>query len=331
MPDHVSGVFPLDRHGTSQQQLWQRGPHAKEYIHENVVTDMNNKVLELIDAHAGEPFFIYYPTPAVHGPLLPPREFAGKSGLNAYADMVLYVDEMVRQITEKLKEKNIWENTIFMFMSDNGCSGVADYPLLLSQGHNPSYVFRGMKADIYEGGHRVPTIFSWPAKYAERQNCDQMVCLSDLFATFADLMGYKLPDHAAEDSFSLISLLDGSDTPVRDTIVHSCGDGSFSIRNREWKLELCRGAGGFGNAHIPDPSTSEEVPYQLYDLNADIGERCNRAAEYPDLVATLKQELIQIIEVGRSTPGPKQENAPVTSWPQYEKLKTSDVVERPIE
>lgn len=322
IPDHVSGVFPLDRSGATQQQLWQRGPHAKEYIHENVVTDMNDKVLDLIDEHAGEPFFIYYPTPAVHGPLLPPKEFAGKSGLNIYADMVLYLDDMVRQITEKLKEKGIWENTVFMFMSDNGCSGVADYPLLLSKGHNPSYIFRGKKSDIYEGGHRIPAIFSWPAKYAGRKNCDQMVCLSDMFATFAEMFEYKLPENAAVDSFSLKPILDGIDKPVRDVIVHSSGDGSFSIRDKDWKLILCRGSGGgMSDANIPDPSTSDAVPYQLYDLNEDISERINRAAEHPEVVIKLKRKLIEIIEAGRSTPGPRQQNTPVQSWPQYEKLK----------
>lgn len=322
-PDHVSGIWPIDRSGPIHKQAWQRGPHAKEFKHEEVVPLLQEKVLKLIDEHADEPFFIYYPTHAVHGPIFPPGDFLGKSGVNVYLDMVLYVDEMVRQITEKLKEKGIWENTIFVFASDNGCAGVADYPLLTSRGHNPSYVFRGMKSDVYEGGHRVPTIISWPKKWAERQNCDQMICLSDLFATFSDILGTKLPDNVAEDSFSMMSLLDGIDSPIRKTIVHHPRDGSFSIRNSKWKLVLGRGDGGMNNTNLIDPSTTDEVPYLLYDLNTDIGERYNRAASHPDVIKDLKRQMIELIENGRSTPGPKLENTPVKSWPQYEALKAN--------
>ena len=164
-PTRVSGEYRLDRYGPSQQQKWERGPIAPGFDHRRVLDDMQEKVLELIDGFAAEgaPFFLYYPTPAVHGPLLPNEKFAGRSGLNAYADVVLQVDDMVRQITEKLKVTGLAEDTIFIFTSDNGCSGVADYPFLLSRGHNPSYHFRGRKCSLYEGGHRVPTIVSWPA------------------------------------------------------------------------------------------------------------------------------------------------------------------------
>ncbi len=320
-PDHVSGVFPLDRNGPTQQTEWQRGPHAQSFVHEDIVPDMNRKVLDLIDQNKDKPFFIYYPTHAVHGPLLPPHGFDGKSGLNRYADMVLYVDHMVGEITQSLKDKAIWDNTIFIFLSDNGCAGVADYPLLKSRGHNPSYIFRGKKSDIYEGGHRIPAIFSWPGQYSGRSNCDQTVCLSDLFRTFADLFDQELADDTAEDSFSLKPLLDGRDQPVRESIVHSSGNGSFSIRNKNWKLEFCPDGGGMESRHGSGNVSQDAIAYQLYNLEEDIGELKNLFGQHPKVEEQLKAELIRIIEQGRSTPGKPQANTPVDSWPQYDALK----------
>ena len=321
-PDHVSGVTPLDRNGASQQQLWQRGPVAKGFDHAQVLPDMQKKVVDLIDQHHQEPFFIYYPTPAVHGPLLPTPDFAGKSGINAYADVVLMVDDMVGQITRKLKDLDIWENTIFVFVSDNGCSGVADYPLLLSKGHNPSYIFRGKKADIYEGGHRVPAIVSWPGQFDQAHNCDQIVCLSDFFRTFADLLDSRLPDNAAEDSMSLLPLLNGSDETIRQNIIHSSGSGAFSIRGPRWKLELCRGNGSaFGATEVVEETTTDEMPYQLYDMVEDAREKKNLANDRPDIVAAMKKELLLAIENGRTSPGIPQQNSAVDKWPQVDQLK----------
>ena len=316
VPDHISGIPNLDRKTPSQNTLWQRGPASADYDHRRVIPDMQKKVLDLIEQHSEEPFFIYYPTHAVHGPLLPPPDFDGRSGLNAYADMVLYTDYMVGEITRKLKEKNIWDNTIFMFLSDNGCSGVADFSFLLGNGHNPSYHFRGKKADIWEGGHRVPAIFSWPGRFDKPIVYGETVSHADWMRTFADLLCDKLPDNAGEDSFSLMSVLDGEDRSVRKSIVFSSGDGSFSIRRGKWKLELCSGsgAGGLGNPEKDDGS------YQLYDLTSDIGERNNCIAFHSDTAEKMKAELIEIIRSGRSTPGPEMENYPVERWPQLEKI-----------
>lgn len=322
IPNHITGIFPLDRTGATQQQLWQRGPACEGYDFEQVIPDMQKKVLDLIETHAKEPFFIYYPTHAVHGPLLPPKEYQGKSGLNVYADMVEYLDDMVGQITSKLKEKGIWENTMFIFASDNGCSGVADYPYLTSHGHNPSYIFRGKKSDIYEGGHRIPAIISWPGYFKEKQECSSMVCLSDFFATFAEMLGVCVSDNAGEDSVSLFPLLEGKCQEVRNHIVHSSGDGSFSIRNKEWKLELCRNAGSGLRVTEPAPGTSEEIPYQLYDMQDDVRERHNAAADYPDICLQMMEELMKIIEDGRTTPGRRQDNAGMEHWEQLEKVRS---------
>ena len=319
VPDHVTGVFPLDRTGATQQELWQRGPAAPGYDFEKVIGDMNDKVLELIDEHSDEPFFLYYPTHAVHGPLLPPEGFKGRSGLNVYGDMVLYLDYLVGTVQDKLQEQGILQDTIFIFASDNGCSGIADYPFLTERGHNPSYIFRGKKTDIYEGGHRIPAIISWPGHIKEGSECGQMTCLCDLFATFAELLGEEPAKNAGEDSVSLLPALHGNQ-PVRGSVVHSSGDGSFSIRTQDWKLELCRHAGSGMAKAVVEPSTTDEVPYQLYNLKDDVREQHNVAASHPDICLEMAKELMEIIKNGRSTPGAPQENAGMDSWKQLEDI-----------
>lgn len=145
-----------------------------------MVPEMDEKVLSLVDEYADgeQPFFIYYPTLAVHGPLMPAPQFRGKSGLNAYADFVLQVDDFVGRLTAKLEEKGIADDTILIFTSDNGCSPVANFPQLIAGGHNPSYLYRGWKADIWEGGHRIPFLIRWPGHIPAGTACGQMACLT---------------------------------------------------------------------------------------------------------------------------------------------------------
>ena len=320
VPDTLMGVWPLDRDGATMQQCVQRGPGVSGFDSREVLPEMQKKVLSLIDEHADEPFFLYYPTPAVHGPLLPTPEFEGKSGLNLYADVVLQVDAMVGEITEKLKEKGIWENTIFIFTSDNGCSGVADYPFLLSHGHDPSGGYRGKKGDIWEGGHREPCVLSWPAKFAEGKRTDSIMCLSDFFRTFADLLSVPVPDNAGEDSFSLLPLLNETASSVRKSVIHHSAMGFFSIRDKEWKLELCSHSGILPPKGKPEPSCSAEVPYQLYDMRVDPAETTNVAAQHPDIVARMKAELLRQIDAGRTTPGAPQKNTE-GEWPRLDELR----------
>ncbi|MBE6017016.1 MAG: arylsulfatase, partial [Lachnospiraceae bacterium] len=285
-----------------------------------VLPRTQEKVLSLIDEHADEPFFIYYPTPAVHGPLMPSAEYEGKSGLNLYADVVLQVDGMVGEITAKLKEKGIWENTIFIFTSDNGCSGVADYPFLKSHGHDPSGGYRGKKGDIWEGGHREPCIMSWPARFNENKSTKSIMCLSDFFRTFADLLGVSVPENAGEDSFSLLPMLDDQSCSVRENVIHHSGAGYFSIRNKQWKLELCAHNGLPGFRQVKEPTCSETVPYQLYDMSVDKTETTNVAEFHPEIVAEMKAELLRQIDAGRTTPGTPQKNTE-GEWPRLDELR----------
>lgn len=318
-PDYISGVVKFDRRTGNLNEQWQCGPTAKSFKHENVLDDMNEKVLDLIDDYSKQdaPFFIYYPTPAVHSPLLPSKEFAGKSGLNRYADIVLQLDDMVGKISQKLEEKNISDDTIFVFTSDNGCAGVANIPELLAKGHNPSAMYRGYKFSIYEGGHRAPTIVSYPREIRAGSYCDSNICHTDFLATFADLLNISLDEKSAEDSFSNLPLWKENGLCARKATVVTSAAGFFAIIKDQWKLACCEDGGGSREA-IQAGFTDQEIlqKFELYDLNKTIDECENLYEQYPEVVAQLKMDLSQIVTAGRQTDGVPQENHLPPKWTQ---------------
>jgi arylsulfatase A-like enzyme len=219
-------------------------------------------------------------------------------------------DATVGQVLDALDRQGLAENTLVILTSDNGCSPQADFPALAAKGHNPSYVFRGAKADIYDGGHRIPFIVRWPGKVRPRSTCDQTICLTDFLATVADILGVKLPENAGEDSVSILpALLGKAERPLREAIVHHSINGSFSIRQGNWKLELCPGSGGWSFPRPGVDDTSKLPLVQLYDLSNDIGEKNNVQDQHPDVVQRLTRLLEKYVAEGRSTPGSPQANA----------------------
>jgi arylsulfatase A-like enzyme len=193
---------------------------------------------------------------------------------------------------------------------------VADFPTLLAKGHNPSYVLRGHKADIWDGGHRVPFIVRWPGKVGAGSTNDQLVSLVDFMATCAEILGTKLPDNAGEDSISFLAgLLDRTDKPLREALVHHSIEGKFSIRQGNWKLDFCPGSGGWSVPRDPQALKQGLPQLQLYDMSKDIGEQRNVQAEHPEVVARLTALLERYVADGRSTPGtPQQNDAMVDIW-----------------
>jgi arylsulfatase A len=324
MPPYVyirdDRVTALPDHDTEDTGLrfWRKGPTAPDFRHEEVLPRLTERALELIAAWSGTPFFLYFPLPAPHTPILPTGRFVGSSGTTPYGDFVLMCDEAVRRILAKLDELGIAGDTIVVYASDNGCSPMADFQALARFGHNPSHVFRGHKADIYEGGHRIPLLVRWPARIRAGSRCAETVCLSDLFATMAEIVGHATADDEAEDSVSNLALWEGRAAgPLREATVHHSINGSFSIRKGRWKLELCPGSGGWS---FPRPG--EEPPgspaFQLYDLEADVGERRNLVAEQPRIADELRELLERYVTSGRSTPGSQQPPVGPTSWPGLE-------------
>jgi arylsulfatase A-like enzyme len=284
-------AFPLMFGRTDS--MTRRGPGGASFEAEDVLPTLTRKAVEYLEQHAadsqaGKPFFLYVPLNAPHTPIAPTKEWRGKSGLNSYADFVMQTDASLGAVLEALDRLALAQDTLVVFTSDNGCSPEAKFDELLAKGHNPSADFRGTKADIFDGGHRVPFLVRWPGRVQPGTTSDQLICLNDLFATCAEMLGQTLPDTAAEDSVSILPALEGRATkPLREALVHHSINGSFAIRQGNWKLVLCPDSGGWSAPRPGSPDAKALPPVQLYDLSQDIGETDNVQALHPEIVTRL--------------------------------------------
>jgi len=247
-----------------------------------------DKAVACIDerAKAGSPFFLYVPLCEPHTPVVPAALYRGRSGQQDYGDWLLQGDATVGRILEALDTNGIAGNTLVIVTSDNGPAGRTYAPL------------RGSKASIWEGGHRVPFVARWPGRIEPGRTCDDTICLTDLLATCADIVGAALPDDAGEDSVSILPLLLGTATgPVRETTVHQSLRGDLAIRQGPWKLVFPADGGD----------------RELYNLHDDLGETTDLAATRPDDAERLAGLMRRLVDGGRSTPGaPQRNDAPVS-------------------
>lgn len=254
----------------------------------NVMPDLTQKAVEFIHRQKPEkPFFLYFPWAAPHTPVVPNEEFLGKSRAGNYGDFVMECDATVQQIVNVLKEKGFYENTIIIITSDNG-SSPHGFPIEqeIEFDHNTSNGFKGRKSHSYEGGHRVPFIVSWPKRITAGLNSDETICLTDLYATIAELTGHKIYEGEAHDSYSFLPVLKGEEyeKPIREATVHHSLNGDFSIRKGHWKYIDARGHGGF--VQIKETVPADSV--QLYNLATDPGETTNVYAQNRDIAKQLK-------------------------------------------
>lgn len=315
--DHVTVVptvnrsFPMTIGKPGQTR---RGPATPEFTAEQVLPMLARKATDYIVQHApkakaGQPFFLYLPFNSPHTPIAPTPEWRGKSGISPYADFVMETDWAVGEVLDALDRNGVADNTLVIFASDNGCSPAANIPELQAAGHEPNGPWRGHKADIWDGGHRVPFIVRWPGRVRPGTTSDQLITLMDFMATCADLVGVKLPDNAGEDSVSFLpGLLGKADKPLREALVHHSIQGKFSIRQGRWKLELCPGSGGWSSPKDPEALKQGLPSIQLYDMASDLAERKNLQTEQPEVVARLTKLLEKYVADGRSTPGQPQPN-----------------------
>lgn len=270
------------------------GQQAVSYIHQRSK-----------DARDGKPFFLYLPLTSPHTPIVPSESWQGKSGLGAYGDFVMQTDAIVGDVINALEKSGLTDNTIVVFTADNGCSPQAGTSKLKQLGHYASERFRGYKADIWDGGHRVPFLVRWPGHVKAGSQSSRLICHTDLMATCSELLGVKLSDTCGEDSVSWLSELNGErPRSVRESeraVVHHSIEGKFAIRQGAWKLCLCAGSGGWSKG-------GGDASPQLYDMHVDPGETNNLAAAQPEVVQQLIRLLESYVANGRSTPGPQQHN-----------------------
>ena len=259
--------------------------------------------------NAAAPFFLYLSLTSPHTPIVPAERWIGKSGFGAYGDFLMETDWVVGEVLAELEAQGIAGNTLVVFTADNGCSPSAGISSLVKQGHKPNADWRGHKADIFEGGHRVPFLVRWPERVKAGSVSDSTICLTDFFATAADVVGAarSVTDTMAEDSVSFFADLTGTGQTARATTIHHSVNGSFAIRQGKWKLNLCPGSGGWSPPR-PGKETEGLPLVQLYNLEADPAEMNNLQAQYPEVVGMLVDQLAKEIKAGRSTPGRPQAN-----------------------
>lgn len=238
-------------------------------------------------AESEAPFFLYMTPASPHRPCdICPEFVKGKSGAGDRGDMVVLLDWMVGQVLEALDRTGQTDNTLVVVTSDNGarlvCANGEDY------GHKANGIYRGQKADIWDGGHREPFLVRWPGAVAPGSVSDELICLSDFFSTLGDLFGR---DVTAEDSISLLPLLKGQKEPTRSVLIHHSGHGMFSLRKGDWKLVLGSGSGGFSEP-IGECSDADG---QLYNLKNDPSEVSNLWNDRSDIVRELKEEFVNFM------------------------------------
>lgn len=262
------------------------------------------------------PFFLYLPITAPHTPVLPSDEFKGSTILGDYGDFVVMVDDMIRQIVNTLDQNNQLDNTMIVFTSDNGCAPYIGVKEMEKQGHFPSYIYRGYKNDIYEGGHRIPLVVSWKGKFTKEIN-NSLVCLTDFYATFAQMLNHRLMEEEVVDSFSLWPILMKQKSSVRKDLIYESGQGYLSLRTPRLKLIFHGGSGGWSNPTKPD-ELKQLPPMQLFDLVKDHSEKNNiiHSGRYKKEIKEMTQLIRKYVEDGRSTPGKKVSNDTNNIWKQ---------------
>ncbi len=274
------------------------GPMAPSFRHVDVLPVTTDKTVEFIEKQTAEkPFFVYVPFSAPHTPWRPTEEFKGKSQAGTYGDFTMMVDHCIGRILNAIKEQGFDDNTLVIVTSDNGSHwNQGDKK---KYGHLGNMHLRGQKADIHDGGHRVPFIVRWPGMVKPDTVSDSLGCLTDVFASVAAVIGEPLPFNAGEDSYNLLPSWTENKS-VRTAVVHHAGRGMFAIRRGDWKLILGLGTAGFTEpwGHIePKPG---EAAGQLYNMADDPSETTNLWLEKPEIVAELTQLLDQYKQAGRS-------------------------------
>ena len=278
--------------------------------------DSAMKVVECLGAYADKkdnpkfginrqsPFFIYWDPPSPHTPIVPNKEFQGKSGAGDYGDFVLEIDHYVGAILDALEKLQLSDNTLVILSSDNGPETFA-YERIQKHRHYSMGSLRGVKRDAWEGGHRVPLLVRWPGVVQPGKSCDALVSLTDWLATFADIAGLKLAKDAGEDSVSILSLLKGSNEPVRQSVIHHSASGKFAIRHQGWLfIDYKTGDGNSGPRKEPDWFRKERgvVSYrssaELFYLKEDPQQKHNLYNKHPEKAGELKK----LLDESRSAP-----------------------------
>ncbi|QDV25713.1 sulfatase family protein [Aureliella helgolandensis] len=293
-----------------------RGMHASDFDLEEVDMVFLEKSQQFLQQHVlnnpEQPFFLLHSTQAVHLPSFPGDAFKGKTNAGPHGDFIFELDHIVGELMETLERLDIAEETLVIFTSDNGPEVPTVYHMRHDHGHDGARPWRGVKRDNWEGGHRIPFVVRWPGKVASNRTSRELTSLTDVMATVAEILDVKLPEQAAEDSFSMLPafLETPHPEPIRAYLLQQGFGGAkyLAIRRGKWKYLAHKGSGGNNYAQhellkeYQLPDTAPNAEGQLFDLEADPGETQNLAESHPLVAEELSKLLEQSLSAGRSAP-----------------------------
>lgn len=292
--DHTVGIPDIPKKTVTQQRPGFTVPGWDDTM---VDVKFTEKACDFIKSEhsKGNPFFAYVPLSSPHRPNVSPQFILGKSEAGPRGDAVMLADWCLNKISKTLDECNAADNTILIFTSDNGANPCDFYGR--SYGHKSCGDLRGYKADIYEGGHRVPFIVKWPGVVNSGTVSKSLTGLIDLFATVDEITGFST-NSKPEDSVSFLPILKNPETKTRDTIINHSAKGMFAIRSKEWKMIDGLGSGGQSRPFTHSPQRQGETG-QLYSFKDDNWENVNFYVDEKDIVLDLKEKL-EIIKSKKS-------------------------------
>lgn len=271
-------------------------------------------IREHMKASPDKPFFLFHSMQAVHLPSIPAKPFRGKTDAGPHGDFIHQMDWIVGELMKTLQEQGIADNTLVVFCSDNGPEVPTVIHMRKDHDHDGARPWRGVKRDGWEGGHRTPLIVKWPDKVKAGSTSDQLISLTDLYATCAAIVGRPIDNDNAEDSYDMLSVWLGeqADKEIRPYLIQQTHwEQKLSIRVGQWKYLDHKGSGGNNYERASGdwsmkpyvlPDTDPDAPGQLYNLAADPGETTNLYSKHPEVVAKLKTLLDEAVASGRSAP-----------------------------
>lgn len=285
------------------------GPMAEDWNPYDVLPEITEKTVDWIGKQKkDEPFFIHLAFNSPHYPIVPNKEFHGKSQAGYYGDFIVETDAMVGKVLEALDKNGLSDNTIVIFTADNGAENLA-FSRLEKFEHWSSGEYRGVKRDLYEGGHHVPFIVKWPKHIAEGSQSDEVVSQVDLAATFAEIIDYELARDEAIDSYNLLPVLKGEDytKPLRMATVQNTYKDQYALRQGDWvfintyKASMSEEPESY-LAHFKLTSHKKTNPGLLFNLKDDPRQSRNLYSEYPEKVKQMDALLERYVGGERCAP-----------------------------
>ena len=261
---------PLMRDGTIIERPAQQTTITKRYTDEGIA---------FIKAHRTQPFFLYLAHNLPHMPLFRSKAFENRSQRGLYGDAVEEIDWNVGRILNTLRELKLEENTLVLYLSDNG-----PWAPYLEQGGSAG-LLRGAKGSTWEGGMRVPAIFWWPGTIKSSVTTGIGSEL-DVLQTFASLAGAQAPSDRVLDGYDLSQTLRGKAPSPRHTLFYyaNSGDGILSaVRRDSFKAFFVVPSSGASGTAAESPTTP-----LLYNLDQDPSEKFDLAEKHPELIGELR-------------------------------------------